>query len=85
MLANFVFFMMLISGSVYAAIRYEKRFEQTMPVCVIAIVLILFAFGLMGILEIGMFVLYALAIGFYFLTAAQFTNKWKFGGVLKNS
>ena len=85
MLANFVFFMMLISGSVYAAIRYEKRFEQTMPVSVMAIVLILFAFGLMGALEIGMITLYALTIGLYILTAISIYHKMEIGGVLKNS
>ena len=80
MLTNLVFFLMLISGSVYAAVQCEKRFECTLPICAMAMVLILFGFGLMGILEIGMLVLYALAIGFYILTAVSISRKWKRGG-----
>jgi len=75
MLTNLVFFLILISGSAYAAIRFRKRFEETMPISVMGIVLILFTFGLMGILEVGMIALYAMAVGFYLLASVLIYQK----------
>lgn len=71
MLTNFIFLAWLSSGSVFAASRYGKRYEQTLPLCAMGLVLLLFLFGLLGQLETGILCLCVLAGVFYLLTAVQ--------------
>lgn len=82
MLTNFIFMALLCAPGVYAAARFGKRFEQTVPLCVMGTVLILFIFGLAGCLETGMPVLYGLALCFYLLAAAAVLKKRDIRGFL---
>ena len=84
MLTNCIFLVLLASPCIYAAARFGKRFELTLPVSVMTLVLILFAFGLGGMLEIGMVFLYMLALGFYVLTALLLVKKRSFRGFWEN-
>lgn len=65
MLTNCLFLLLLSAPCVYASARYEKRFEQIFPLSLMGSVMILFLFGLCGILKFGMTVLYVLAALFY--------------------
>lgn len=78
MLTNFMFLVLLAAPSVYAAARFDRRFEQTMPLSVMGTVLILFCFGLAGVLSAGMPVLYVLALVFYVLAAVAVLKKRQF-------
>lgn len=84
MLTNFIFLILLAGPGVYAAARYGKGFEQTLPLCVMGTVLILYGFGLAGILEAGMPVLYCLSLCSYVLAAGTFLKKRDIRGFLGN-
>lgn len=52
-MGDLVFFGTLISGSIYAAVKHERKFEETLPITCMSIVLILFLFGLANKLKYG--------------------------------
>lgn len=68
MLTNLIFLVLLSSGSVFAAVRLDRRYEQTFPLCLMGSVMVLFAFGLLGALEAGALCLLLLALCLYLLT-----------------
>lgn len=84
MLTNLIFLVLVSSGSIYAAARFGKRYEQTLPLCLMSIVLILFAFGLADALEAGMVCLYVLALCFYVLAGLHLAKSRDFRSLLKN-
>lgn len=84
MLTNFIFIAILAAPGIYAAARFGKGFEQTMPLCAMGTVLILFGFGLAGILEAGMPVLYAFALCCYVLAVGALLKKRDIRGFLEN-
>lgn len=61
MISNFLFILIIISPSVFLALRFEKRIEETIPVSVMGIVCLLFLFGLVNLLDTGMIALYVMA------------------------
>ena len=54
--------LILLSFSFAIALFWKKRFEQTLPLVCSLIILILYVFGLMGILVYGVYTLVALAV-----------------------
>ena len=84
MLTNLVFIALIGAGSVYTAAKYQKRFEETIPVCAMAVVLVLFLFGLLGVLAHGMVVLSSLAAMLYLLTAATVVKEKNLRQTLRN-
>ena len=84
MLTNLIFIALIGAGSVYAAAAHKKRFEETIPVCAMAAVLILFLFGLLGALRTGMTVLFILAALLYLLTAATVVKEKNLRQTLSN-
>ena len=84
MLTNLIFFVLVSAGSVYAAARFGKRYEQTLPLCLMSMVLILFVFGLAGALEAGIVCLLVLALCFYILAGLRLVKKRDIRGVLTN-
>ena len=58
-------FLLLSSGCVFAAARFDLRYEEALPIAVTAIMLFLFVFGLLDRLVAGVYVLCAAALLLY--------------------
>lgn len=84
MLTNGIFLLMMASPSIYLAARLDKRFEQTFPLSVMASVLILFGFGLGGILKLGVPFLLCLSVCMYMLTVGYLLRKRCFRSLIEN-
>lgn len=76
--------LILSAGSALAAARWDRRYERTLPLCAMGMVLLLFLFGLLDRLEAGMVCLYILAAGCYLLTAAQLLRTRRLRDFLRN-
>lgn len=57
--------LLLSSGCVFAAARFGLRYEESLPISVTAIMLLLFLFGTAGLLPLGVWAACALALGLY--------------------
>lgn len=57
--------LILLSGSLLGAVRFQRRFEEILPLTCIGIVLILFLFGLMDHLLWGVYAVVAAVLGIY--------------------
>lgn len=53
MLVNFLFLCIISSGSVFCAAKFNKKFEEILPITCMGIGMILFLFGLVGFLKAG--------------------------------
>ena len=62
-----LFFLCLSSGSVYAAARWGRKYEELLPLTGCAMVAVLFFFGVFGLLEPGFWAVCALCAGLYLL------------------
>ena len=60
-----LFFAVLLSGSVFAAARFGRRFEEILPITCMGIVLALFLFGAVGILGVGVYAVLLAAVCFW--------------------
>ena len=65
MLDVVIFFAVLLSGSVFAAARFGRRFEEILPITCMGIVLTLFLFGAVGILGAGVYAVLLAAVCFW--------------------
>ena len=71
MLSLVLFFLLISSGSVFAAVRYSRRYEETVPLTIFCSVEVVFLFGLLDNLKLGFWVLCILAVMLYGLSVAQ--------------
>lgn len=60
-----LFFAVLLSGSVFAAARFGRKFEEILPITCMGIVLVLFLFGAVGLLSAGVYAVLLLAVCFW--------------------
>lgn len=60
-----LFFAVLLSGSVFAAARFGRKFEEILPITCMGIVLVLFLFGAVGLLGAGVYAVVLLAVCFW--------------------
>ena len=60
-----LFFAVLLSGSVFAAARFGRRFEEILPITCMGIVLTLFLFGAVGLLGAGVYAVLLAAVCFW--------------------
>ena len=60
-----LFFAVLLSGSVFAAARFGRKFEETLPITCMGIVLLLFLFGAVGFLGAGVYAVLLAAVCFW--------------------
>lgn len=58
MLTQLILFLLFISGSVFGAAVLKKRFEVILPIFLLSIVLLLFIFGIAGLLQFGFYVVF---------------------------
>ncbi len=75
MIVSAAIFIMLLSGSFFGAVVWKKRFEETFPVFVFGLVLILYIFGLFGGLKYGVFFIYLLILSLYVAGIIAITRK----------
>lgn len=59
-----LFFAVLLSGSVFAAARFGRKFEEILPITCMGIVLVLFLFGAVGLLSVGVYAVLLAAVCF---------------------
>ena len=50
-----VFFLILCSGSFFCAARFQRRFEEVLPVTMAGLILLIFLFGVAGFLAVGVY------------------------------
>lgn len=60
-----LFLAVLLSGSVFAAARFGRKFEEILPITCMGIVLVLFLFGAVGLLSAGVYAVLLLAVCFW--------------------
>ena len=75
MAALIAFFILLSSGSVFAAAYWQKRYEEVLPVTCSAMVLVLFLGGILGHMLWGAYLVCALAFGLYVAAAVRMCRK----------
>lgn len=68
MLSIILFLLVISAFAVFACFKLDKTFEEVLPVSSMGIILILFLFGMFGILKAGAIVVCALALLFYAYT-----------------
>ncbi len=64
-MAALVLLLTVSSGSFFCCARTGKRYEEILPLTCMGIVLILFLFGLLGLLKLGVYAVLALAAALY--------------------
>ncbi len=69
MAAILLFFLILISGSVFSLVWFQKKVEDTLPITVMLIILVLFFLGICNLLSIGVYLVIALTSFFYIASA----------------
>lgn len=75
MLSLILFFLLISSGSVYAAVRYGRRYEETVPLTLFCCVELVFLFGLIDQLKLGFWVVCALAAALYAVSGVRIARE----------
>lgn len=75
MLTYIAFFLAISSGSIFCSARFGRKFEEILPITCMGIVLILFVFGVMGILKAGVLAVVLLVVMLYCMSAATLVKK----------
>ena len=57
-----VFFLVLVSPPFFLSVRFGKRFDETVALSAGSVILILFLFGILGVLEAGVFFVLGLTL-----------------------
>ena len=68
MIAVLLFLLLVSSGSVFAAAKFEKTYEETVPLTIFCMVEFVFLFGLVDQLRLGIYALCAICTGLYIWT-----------------
>ncbi|SFN77996.1 hypothetical protein SAMN04487831_103262 [Pseudobutyrivibrio sp. UC1225] len=76
MLSILLFILIISAFAVFACFRFDKAFEEVLPISCMGIILILFLFGMINILQVGAFVICAAA---FFIYAYTFCYIYKNG------
>lgn len=61
MLVSTLFFLIVSSGSVFGSAYYRKRFEETLPISVSLVIIILYFSGLLGLLRLGAYIVFVVS------------------------
>lgn len=62
MLALLILFCVIVSGSLFVSSLFGRRFEESVPLSVFAIIAVLYLFGLFHLLKAGVYVVCAISI-----------------------
>lgn len=71
MLTNIIFMCIIASGSAFCATKYDKKFEEILPITCMGIGMILFLFGVIGFLKIGVYVVILISVILYIITLVR--------------
>lgn len=75
MIANIVWFGMLLSGSFFACAKFNRKFEEIFPVSGLVLVLALFVCGILGFLKYSAILFLAVSLALYACTLGLFLFK----------
>lgn len=78
MLVNLIFLLIISSGSLFCAIRFDKKYEEILPVTCIGYSLVLFLSGIFGNLAYGFYAVLILSMSMYagfFILLIKFKDK----------
>lgn len=84
MISLLAFFLTLSSGGFYAAARFERRYEEAVPLTVFSVVELLFLFGLLNNLKLGFYAVCLAALALYALGVRQIVKQHSLRTVCKN-
>ena len=70
-----VFFLVLVSPPFFLSVRFGKRFEETVALSAGSVILILFLFGILGVLEAGVFFVLGLTLLLIGLSVVRLVRK----------
>lgn len=84
MLTNLIFLGLLCSGSVFAAAWLKRSSEEFLPITAMTMVLIVFLFGIAGILEAGVVCCVVIAAALWLLCLIRLVQKRAFAQFCKN-
>ena len=80
MLVNIVFLLIISSGSLFCAARFDKKYEEILPITCIGYSLVLFLFGIFGNLTYGFYAVLVLSALMYagcFILVVKHKDKGK--------
>ena len=79
MISLLLFFLLLSSGSVFAAVYRKRAYEETVPLTIFCIVEVIFLFGLIDHLRWGVWAVCLVCVGLYAFALRRKlqTNAWK--------
>ncbi len=84
MLSIILFVLVISAFAVFSCFRFEKTFEETLPISCMGIILILYLFGIINILRVGAIVICALAFFMYGYTIFYIYKNGKLENIKKN-
>ena len=84
MLAIVFFFLIISSGSVFSSAVFQKKYEEVLPITNVAIVVLLFIFGILGYLETGVVICCGLSIILYVIAIVWIIKKREYKLWMKN-
>lgn len=84
MLAIVFFFLIISSGSVFSSAVFQKKYEEVLPITNVAIVVLLFLFGILGNLETGVVICCGLSIILYAVALVWTIKKREYKLWIKN-
>ncbi len=83
MISQIIIFAILSAGSVFAASVFGKKYEEILPITSGAIVLMLFLFGIIGVLNVGVYVICIAAIALYAYALFKVLKQKNYKSVIK--
>ena len=83
-MAVILFLLCISSGSVYAAARWNRKYEEVLPLTCCTMVLTMFLFGVFGFLKLGAALVCAACAGLYVLAALHVGKQKNWEAFLRN-
>lgn len=84
MLTIILFLLMILSGSFFACISFNKRFEEILPISTTLMIAISFLFGIFGLLKYSIYALLAITIMLYGIGIYKIVKNGKFNEFITN-
>lgn len=84
MIIQTILFLILSTGGVFCAAVFKRRYEELLPITCSSIVVILFLFGIFGILLIGVYAVCALCLALFVFSCVWVIRKKTFKSFLQN-
>ena len=79
MVADIVFVMTVLAGSIAGAVVFKKKFDNVYPLTCMGIIIILYVFGLLGMLQYGVAFICVMSFLLYILSIVVLSRKHNIG------